>query len=602
MTPKRKKQCTYFTIGIFFLLGGIEYAVILPTIWLYLHNQFHAEQYFLGIVLSAFSFSGLFAGPIMGRWSDVAKNTKWILIFANMFEIGGNIMYFMGYSMWFILAARLIAGIGTGVGAAILADIARVTTPDERTGVLSMFMGIRQIALLFGPGFNLFLREFDFKIGPFEINKYTSPGLFMAGLWTILNILILFLYHELPPLKDALTKTEHTEDTTTNTAHTDTVGSTIPREISMQTNDLNDTVTNHVGFSPSDVMIESAENLMNKTKSTHDGNDKNPNSNPNERIANGIMSHTTDGATDISINAANNSNNAESVSNNIAADSNNVNLRTNSGNYGSIDNCDSLDNSSQYHQQRESGPNEEMTKSSSLPWRFYYDEFIREEIVVVLAIVFVGFFNQVAMETILTPLTQSLLNWGELENSLLYCCAGVEILFTFLLVRFMSKRLSDRTMLIFGFALQMGAVIFLLYFLPTAEPGNLSKNLPIVLVGLAADVFGLPFLIVCSTSLYSKITQAETQGFSQGLRRSVGGIATIMGPLWAGALLKHLYLMFGVMLGLMVLILGMMVLSYKTLDENRNSDSNKLSINYDNNSTEEQKPLLNNEDISAVNA
>lgn len=29
---------------------------------------------------------------------------------------------------------------------------------------------------LTGPGFNLFLRELDFKIGPFQVNKFNAPG------------------------------------------------------------------------------------------------------------------------------------------------------------------------------------------------------------------------------------------------------------------------------------------------------------------------------------------------------------------------------------------------------------------------------------------
>lgn len=33
------------------------------------------------------------------------------------------------------------------------------------------------ICLFFsGPGFNLFLRKFNFKLGPFEVDSYRSPG------------------------------------------------------------------------------------------------------------------------------------------------------------------------------------------------------------------------------------------------------------------------------------------------------------------------------------------------------------------------------------------------------------------------------------------
>lgn len=43
-------------------------------------------------------------------------------------------------------------------------------------------------------------------------------------------------------------------------------------------------------------------------------------------------------------------------------------------------------------------------------------------------------------------------------------------------------------------------------------------------------------------------------GFSQGVRRSVGGLATILGPLWAGGLTGNLYLMLGMMLALLLMI------------------------------------------------
>lgn len=43
-------------------------------------------------------------------------------------------------------------------------------------------------------------------------------------------------------------------------------------------------------------------------------------------------------------------------------------------------------------------------------------------------------------------------------------------------------------------------------------------------------------------------------GFSQGVRRSVGGLATILGPLWAGGLTENIYIMMGVICALLVLL------------------------------------------------
>ena len=62
---------------------------------------------------------------------------------------------------------------GAGVGSAIFADISRVTTVNERTGVMSIFIAIRQLGLL--AGMNTFLiysykshNAFQFKLKVFN--------------------------------------------------------------------------------------------------------------------------------------------------------------------------------------------------------------------------------------------------------------------------------------------------------------------------------------------------------------------------------------------------------------------------------------------------
>lgn len=87
------------------------------------------------------------------------------------------------------------------------------------------------------------------------------------------------------------------------------------------------------------------------------------------------------------------------------------------------------------------------------------------------------------------------------------------------------------------------------------------------IIGVFLQLLGLPFVAVSQVSLFSKVTAEKTQGFSQGVRRSVGGLATILGPLWAGGLTGNLYLMLGMMLALLIMITVMTVLSYGRLME-----------------------------------
>lgn len=67
----------------------VSSAVILPTIWRYLQTL-EAAPYFLGLALSAFSLSGLLAGPLFGLLSDRTQTTKKIILVSNLFEIVGE--------------------------------------------------------------------------------------------------------------------------------------------------------------------------------------------------------------------------------------------------------------------------------------------------------------------------------------------------------------------------------------------------------------------------------------------------------------------------------------------------------------------------------
>ncbi|XP_019900792.2 uncharacterized protein mfsd8l2 isoform X2 [Esox lucius] len=193
-------------------------------------------------------------------------------------------------------------------------------------------------------------------------------------------------------------------------------------------------------------------------------------------------------------------------------------------------------------------------------------DLLREEVVVLLTAQFITLFNQTALETMVTPLTQRSFGFGELANSLMYSLCGVEVILGFILVRWISRRVEERAVLAVGLLVCSVACIWCLFFL--ADPrGGYSWELTAFVTGVFLQLLGLPFVAVSQVSLFSKVTAEKTQGFSQGVRRSVGGLATILGPLWAGGLTANLYLMLGVMLALLLMITVMMILSYDRLVE-----------------------------------
>uniref|UniRef100_A0A3Q3JYL0 Major facilitator superfamily (MFS) profile domain-containing protein n=1 Tax=Monopterus albus TaxID=43700 RepID=A0A3Q3JYL0_MONAL len=455
MDNRRKKKLTFFTIGLIFFLSGVEYAVILPTIWRYLQTL-NAAPYFLGLVLSAFSFSGLLSGPLFGHWSDRTGTTKKILLFANLFEIVGNFMYFMEYSKWLLLSSRLVAGIGTGAGSSIFGFLTRITAAEDRATVFAAVMACRQLGLLIGPAFNIFLRLCDFHLGPFVVNKYTAPGLFMCLLWVLLQLAVVFMYWDLPHLERGRVQ----EGSTSRNREEDS---------------------------------DEAKPLMGSQEAVA----SNPTGNQSFAASSVMPNHISPPSSPL--------------------------------------------------------PSQALESSSPFNNFSISREFLREEVVVLLAAQFITLFNQTALETMVTPLTQKFFGYGELENSVMYSLCGVEVIAGFLFVRWLSCRASDRAVLAVGLTICNIAGVWCLIFL--ANPlGGFPWQLTEFIIGVFLQVLGLPFVAVAQVSLFSKVTAEKTQGFSQGVRRSVGGLATILGPLWAGGLTENMYIMLGVMAALLALL------------------------------------------------
>uniref|UniRef100_A0A3Q1I432 Major facilitator superfamily domain-containing protein 8-like n=1 Tax=Acanthochromis polyacanthus TaxID=80966 RepID=A0A3Q1I432_9TELE len=445
-------------------------TVILPTIWRYLQTL-DAEPYFLGLTLSAFSLSGLLSGPLFGHWSDRRRAIKKIILFGNLFEIVGNLMYFMGYSKWLLLSSRFVAGIGSGIGSSIFGVLTRCTAPEDRANVFATVMACRQAGLLIGPAFNIFLRLSDFHVGPFLVDKYTSPGLFMCLMWTLLQPVVVFMYWDLPPIENVKAKNRLINSNEEKTE----------QELVKDEDESNE----------EEKPCKNGEYLS---------------------VGNVLNFHFLSTLTSLLI-------------------------------------SDCL-----------------FVLSPTTSVAFFVSEFLKEEVVVLLAAQFITLFNQTALETMVTPLTQKYFNFGELENSVMYCLAGGVVIAGFLFVRWLSRHVAERVVLVIGLSIANISCIWCLIFLANPR-GDYPWQLTEFIIGIFLQVVGLPFVAVSQVSLFSKITSEKTQGFSQGVRRSVGGLATILGPLWAGGLTENMYIMMGVMMGLLVMLSVMVAFSYNQLVE-----------------------------------
>jgi Na+/melibiose symporter-like transporter len=109
----RRVMLTFCTICLFAFMTGVEYAVILPTAFDYVKTMTDVNIY-VGLILSSYSISGSIAGLIMGKLADMTGKVKILIIVSNIFEIAGNILYFVTNSIIIVLLGRFIAGVGMG--------------------------------------------------------------------------------------------------------------------------------------------------------------------------------------------------------------------------------------------------------------------------------------------------------------------------------------------------------------------------------------------------------------------------------------------------------------------------------------------------------
>lgn len=196
LTFQSKRQLTLIGFGIRRFIVGINYAIVIPSLWFYLQS-FGAPYYFLGIAIAADSLVGVVVSPIVGKIADITRRIRAIGIFTISMDFIGNIVYALPMHVYMPIVGRCISGIGAGYVSALYGEVSRVTTPSERTRIVTILEGVRLLGITIGPSFNFFLQNFDFYIGPWKIDKRTAPGFFMAILWFLVGIIHLFTVYNL---------------------------------------------------------------------------------------------------------------------------------------------------------------------------------------------------------------------------------------------------------------------------------------------------------------------------------------------------------------------------------------------------------------------
>ena len=112
-------------------------------------------------------------------------------------------------------------------------------------------------------------------------------------------------------------------------------------------------------------------------------------------------------------------------------------------------------------------------------------------------------------------------NYGDFENSILYLSGGGELIIVFILLTLVSRKFTDRSLILVGIVSNIITYIWFLSTVPNYLPGDKS-NLWSFAIGTALDLASIPILLDISLALYSKLLPDDVQGFGHGVRRFIG--------------------------------------------------------------------------------
>ena len=474
----RKRKATLICFFIRMFLLGAEYAIILPSIWLYLKRYSDIKPWFLGIVVAVYPTSAVLSLPIVGRVFDKTKRAKELIIVLNTFEIIGNIVYALPFSKWLIFGGRFLAGLGDGFYACATSEIVHTYPLSSRTGALALLELGRVLGLTFGPALNFFLVKLDFSIGKWTIDNGTAPGLFMAILWALAQLITIFYVSNLSLLIEERARYHP------NMRLDDR--SQAPKEYNIDYKRVRET---SLCESVLDVTYGEEKPLI-----------------PNEYRRHFKCYKAANGSTFIDDNLTEDD---EEFANN--------------------------DEESQVTTDCGEESTKVVVKQTALQQALQLISTV--EIVAILFSDLILSLIQTEFEVFLPLLTQEGYGWKETETSGVYMVGGIWLMFVFFLMYKFSPKSKVQDQHYIVISLILTCLALLLLMVEVIVPKKIRVGIFVV---ICVFVFSaIPLNLVAGKSLTTKLTPRATQGFTQAVYSSISRVSLVLGPIIAAVAFEH---------------------------------------------------------------
>ncbi len=149
------KKSPLLSIFLIVLVDVMGLTIILPLLPFYAESL-GATPSVVGLLVSAYAFCQLLAGPPLGQLSDRVGRRP-VLLVSQIGTLAGFLMLAFAHSLWLVFLARIIDGLTAGNLTVAQAYISDVTEPQNRAKAFGLIGVAFSLGFLVGPALSGFL-------------------------------------------------------------------------------------------------------------------------------------------------------------------------------------------------------------------------------------------------------------------------------------------------------------------------------------------------------------------------------------------------------------------------------------------------------------
>jgi ceroid-lipofuscinosis MFS transporter 7 len=193
-SPRRRVSQWYINMA---LINFVEFSaessrgVVLATLFLY-NKSLGGNLAFMGLLTSLFSVGRLISSTVFG-WMCDRYSFRSVYLVSSGICLVGNLIYLMADihvtdSLTVLAASRFIVGFGAGNRSVCRANVAAMTTINQRLRYLTILATVVFLGYALTPGLGSLVADVDVFFCGMHFNKFTSPGMILV----IFNLLTIF--------------------------------------------------------------------------------------------------------------------------------------------------------------------------------------------------------------------------------------------------------------------------------------------------------------------------------------------------------------------------------------------------------------------------